>query len=1010
MTSDPEQSQKMFSQKAKEALTGLAASAKAAAQLAAKQAARTKLTNVTLPHAYRELGKDIHATGRYRDQFPEEFAKADELKEEIAGLRQAAPDKEGEAKSFTDRAKETAGKARDAAHAKKLEVELNSVLRKLGRAAFEKLGADSGSPELVAPIEECQQRLATLDAEIQAIDSNTASGVLTPRRLLVGAGVLTVLVLGLGAWAMFGGSGSEPQVAATSPNDLESAQSPVTREIPTGVPDVGGVVGDARSRLSDMTRRVEEQHNRNEATSEAARENYEATRTPDHPQTSPSPSQPPAIAVTDEVGPSTGEEPSATSNRSTSDGPVQPAQADEADLEAQRERAEILAQIDKEIAAVSGGTTESSDESNLKSPITEIACLDNYDLGYTEDEATFSPDGRRAMLFRFGTVRVWDVESQELVASTKLPTRDMVILSPEAKYLLYSHTGVLWTYWVWNSETGGEPLPLNLDGFYADPSPRPVFTLRDKYAMVRYRGGMILNGRPMNGTYIDPTRPRNESDFVDRKNEVALVVWDLTTMKQVHRYDGYSEGAFLPESEKLLLAKPDSTPNNSSSLTCELDLLNFDGEVQRTFSLVTPDPDTLGNKWMLSGDGKSLLTISLHRDKRQRLAASTMVRCFDVETGRKLYEFMLGELSESWSILSRIRGVSYDGSLLLLNTEETRDVDSQVEIWDVPKGQMINRLEAETGGSFHVRHSEFYPYKGSLLTRDNDLLEAASGTIALWDVQSGERVVEYSRATDVSCVLAGLVCNDRQAVLCGNGFRFMQLPDWEPRKAARKLKFEGFGLLQELGDFREVFPDSVEQSNAVERWIGLTSVAAKGKSQGSELLCRFMKNQTWQIECKQTDAARLKAQLSEQLGTPSVGPTTNAQGATQMTWEFPGVKLREAGTGMHIELGIASNGQATVILTNLTLKAKVRKALAKLRRQIEQARLQRKSIAASASHLRVGMSFAEVLAVLGRPHQTHQKDAPGKQVVMWTYYPEPGKVIGLGFTNGTLLEWEVGNR
>jgi len=68
MTSD--NSQKSFGQKAKGAFNAFAASAKAAAQLTAKQAERTKITNVTLPHAYRELGKDIHATGRYRDQFP----------------------------------------------------------------------------------------------------------------------------------------------------------------------------------------------------------------------------------------------------------------------------------------------------------------------------------------------------------------------------------------------------------------------------------------------------------------------------------------------------------------------------------------------------------------------------------------------------------------------------------------------------------------------------------------------------------------------------------------------------------------------------------------------------------------------------------------------------------------------------------------------------------------------------------------------------------------------------
>lgn len=254
----PETSDKTFSQKARAAIGGFAASAQAATQLAAKQAERTKLTNVTLPHAYRELGTDIHATGRYRDQFPDKFAKADELKGRIAGLRQAVTHKEGEAKSFTDRAKETAGKARDAAHAKTLEIELSSVLRKLGRAAFEKLGKGSGAPALTGPIEQCQQRLATLDAEIQAIDSSATSGVLTPRRLLVGAGVVAVLVLCLGAWAMFGGGGSEPQVAGIPKSGLKSAQTPVTDEVPTGVPDVGDVVGDARSRLGDMTRRIEE--------------------------------------------------------------------------------------------------------------------------------------------------------------------------------------------------------------------------------------------------------------------------------------------------------------------------------------------------------------------------------------------------------------------------------------------------------------------------------------------------------------------------------------------------------------------------------------------------------------------------------------------------------------------------------------------------------------------------------------------------------------------------------
>ena len=211
-----ENSDRTFSQKAKEAFSAFAASAKAAARLAAKQAERTKLSNVTLPHAYRQLGKDIHATGSFRDQFPEEFAKADELKAKIAGLRQAAPERDVESKSFKDRAKETAGKAKDAAHAKTLGVELNSVLRKLGKSAYETLGKDGGSPEVVTPIEECQHRIAVLDAEMQAIDNNAASGILTPRRLLVGVGALAAIVFLLGIIGLIVGDQRDARVAATT--------------------------------------------------------------------------------------------------------------------------------------------------------------------------------------------------------------------------------------------------------------------------------------------------------------------------------------------------------------------------------------------------------------------------------------------------------------------------------------------------------------------------------------------------------------------------------------------------------------------------------------------------------------------------------------------------------------------------------------------------------------------------------------------------------------------------
>ena len=208
-----ENNDQTFSLKAKEALTGFAANAQAAMQLAAKQAKHANLTNVKLPFAYRNLGRNVHAGARFRDRFPDAFAKVDELQRRIESLREASPDDDAESKTFGDRVKASAVEAGRAARAKTLEVKSQLLFLRLGRSAYEEFGKDSGPPELVGTIEQCRQRLKELEDEIQAIHDRHAGDAVTPRRLLLSARFLAVFLLLFGAWAMTGGDQSQSQVA-----------------------------------------------------------------------------------------------------------------------------------------------------------------------------------------------------------------------------------------------------------------------------------------------------------------------------------------------------------------------------------------------------------------------------------------------------------------------------------------------------------------------------------------------------------------------------------------------------------------------------------------------------------------------------------------------------------------------------------------------------------------------------------------------------------------------------
>lgn len=166
---------------------------KAAAQLTAKQAEKTKIKTVSLPPAYLALGKEVFNAGRFKDDFEETYIAVDEVRQQIATLEQNSPS-DGE-ETFSSKAKAAAKSIKDTATAKALSGKARDLVRQLGRQSFEKYGAKSGSKDVVVPVQEHLDRLLTLDAEIDDIEQVHTGGIVTPRRLAIGAGILLLLVV-----------------------------------------------------------------------------------------------------------------------------------------------------------------------------------------------------------------------------------------------------------------------------------------------------------------------------------------------------------------------------------------------------------------------------------------------------------------------------------------------------------------------------------------------------------------------------------------------------------------------------------------------------------------------------------------------------------------------------------------------------------------------------------------------------------------------------------------------
>jgi len=180
--------------KSKSFLKNLFESAGAATKIVAKQAERTKIASLTLPTAYRALGKDCLQQKRHLDCVTELTAQLGSVLAEIKKLSEAAA-AQAVPQSITDKAKAAGKQALDVARTKQLSLKRDSLIANIGKAIYERHAAESGPSELVAPIQKAISRIAELDVEIGQQSQVGKGSALTPKRMLVGVGVIGLLAV-----------------------------------------------------------------------------------------------------------------------------------------------------------------------------------------------------------------------------------------------------------------------------------------------------------------------------------------------------------------------------------------------------------------------------------------------------------------------------------------------------------------------------------------------------------------------------------------------------------------------------------------------------------------------------------------------------------------------------------------------------------------------------------------------------------------------------------------------
>ncbi len=181
-------------EKVQAGLADILSTAKQAKDLASAHARKTHITQMTLPKAYLTLGKDVFEDGRFRDQFTELFQHITATNDEIAKVA-ATNSQRPQATDLKGKLQSGAANLVAQGQSAKLTMQRDSLLKQIGKRAFELHGTSAGSPELLTPITSANDEIARLNAQIGELSSGD-KGPLWQRLPL--AALLTVVCWPIG--------------------------------------------------------------------------------------------------------------------------------------------------------------------------------------------------------------------------------------------------------------------------------------------------------------------------------------------------------------------------------------------------------------------------------------------------------------------------------------------------------------------------------------------------------------------------------------------------------------------------------------------------------------------------------------------------------------------------------------------------------------------------------------------------------------------------------------------
>lgn len=178
--------------------------AQEAGRLVAKQTERAKVAKVTLPAAFRALGKEIFEARRFESEFPQHFQRLDSLKSELEAIQSRAAESPSPS-TFTGKAKGAAKTAKVTAQTKSVELKVASAYTDLGKQTFHSHAEASGPEAVVRPVMDALARLESLDAEIAVLSEKGSGSWITPKRLAVGGIATAAIILVIIGSSFFGG-------------------------------------------------------------------------------------------------------------------------------------------------------------------------------------------------------------------------------------------------------------------------------------------------------------------------------------------------------------------------------------------------------------------------------------------------------------------------------------------------------------------------------------------------------------------------------------------------------------------------------------------------------------------------------------------------------------------------------------------------------------------------------------------------------------------------------------